>query len=221
VDMSLSSDSAPRNIPLGYNLTDVSIHFQTSSGPFLANFSSWIQGGIHKSLRVTGCETTSPHFDAPLLGETLTLHQIGNTNSLRAILANFRGETLVLDSCAGFDDTLMEWLSRSDGIQGAEGGTFAANSVDHIRIKNCTDFTSDALRRLVAVRHRAAYRENEAILPSTKVRNIDILNVTGTAPVLEPEDQVWFMMNPDVVEVCWYREEPDGLSMHMFDNIED
>jgi len=221
VNMSLSSDSTPRNIPRGYNLTDVSIHFQTSSGPFLADFLSWTQGGIHKSLKVTGCETTSPHFDAPLLGETLTLHQMANSSSVRAILANFQGATLVLDSCAGFNDTLIEWLTRSDGIQGAEGDTFAAKSMDHIRIKNCTDFTSNALRHLVVVRHRGAYKQNEVVLPSTNVRNIDILNVTGTAPVLEPEDQVWFAMNPDVVEVCWYREERDGLSMYMFDNIED
>ena len=184
VNMSLSSYSTPRNIPRGYNLTDVSIHFQTSSGPFLTDFLSWTQGGIHKSLKVTGCETTSPHFDAPLLGETLTLHQMANSSSLRAILANSRGATPVLESCAGFNNTLIEWLSQSDGIQGAEGGTFAAKSMDHIRIKNCTDFTSDTLRRLVAVRHLAACKENEAVLPSTNVRNIDILNVTGTAPVL-------------------------------------
>lgn len=220
VGMSLSSDSTPRIIPGNYNLSDISIHFQTSSGPLLADFLSWAPGRIHKSLRITGCETTPPHFDTPLCGETLTLHQMDDSSSLRAILANFRGATLALDSCAGFDNTLIKWLSQSDGIQGAEGAAFAAKSMNHMRIKNCTNFTSGALRHLVAVRHRAAHRANEAALP-TKVKNIDFLNVTGTAPVLKPKDQAWFVMNPVVTEVCWYREDPDGVSMYMFDNIED
>jgi hypothetical protein len=221
VGISHSSDSTPRIIPRSYNLSNVSIHFQTSSGPFLADFLSWTHGGIHKSLRITGCETIPPHFDTPLCGETLTIHHMADSSSLRAILANFWGATLVLDSCAGFDNTLIKWLSQPDGIQDAEGATFAAKAMNHIRVKNCTNFTSDALRRLVAVRHRAAYRGNEAAAPSTNVENIDFLNVTGTAPVLKPKDQAWFVMNPNVAEVCWYREEADGLTTHMFDNIED
>ena len=221
VGMSLSSDSTPRSIPHGYNLSDVSIHFETSSGPFLSDFLSWTQGGIDKSLRITGCETIVPHFDTSLRGELLALGQIAESSSLRTILANFGGATLSLDSCAGFDNTLIKWLSQPDGIQGEEGATFAAKSMDHIRIKNCTNFTSDALRHLVAVRHSAVYRRDRAVPSSFNVKNIDFLNVTGTAPVLERKDQVWFLTHPDVAEVCWYREEPDGLTTYMFDNIED
>ncbi|KIM45680.1 hypothetical protein M413DRAFT_345656 [Hebeloma cylindrosporum] len=219
VAMSLSPDSTPRTIPRTYNLSDVYIHFEASSGPFLVDFLSWTQGGIHQSSTITGTETI-PHFDTALFGKTLTLHTIPDSASLRAILENFWGETLVFDNCDGFDNTLIQWLFQPNGIQREERANFAAKMLNYIRINSCTNFTSNALRRLVEVRHTAS-RKNEAALGTIVAMNIDVLNVTGTAPILEPNDQSWFTMNPDVVEVTWYREEPDSYSMYMFDNIQD
>ena len=217
VGMSLSSDSTPRTITNTYDFSDTYFHFDTSSGPFLVEFLSWTQGRVYHSLEITKCGIIPTHLDIPLCGSRLTLRGISDSSSLRTILANFRGTTLTLEGCAGFDDTLIKWLSQPDGIQCPDGDAFAAKSMNHIRIRNCTDFSSDALRRLVAARHRAAPRSNQ-VPTSTDVKEIYCLDVIGLAPVLKPKDQVWFAMNPDVVEVCWYREEPDGLSTHMFDN---
>ena len=200
-NLSLSYDTPKKEIPRTYSLYPDTVNLHNLSGPFLYEFVCWMnRNDIINQVRISDSTMSlQPIIHIPIAGHFLKLCNIPTSVSMSTILGTFNTPTLHVTTCPGFDNTVVEWLTKKDAVPGPSGKTFAMETMEHLEILDCINFGSCDMRRLVQTR---AF--------SNRVAPIEHLVVSGNSPVLSDSDMDWYKRNSDTVEVSWIREWDGG-----------
>lgn len=114
----------------------------------------------------------------------LTFDEIDDGDSICRLLTRWRGGVLHMQNCPGFNDDVLEMLGEASYYD-EEHSTFNASNLFQLRLENCHNFSTLALREMVERRIEALINEPEQEL--TKICTISGQNV----PALRQEDRDW------------------------------
>ena len=113
----------------------------------------------------------------------LTFKNIPRNAKLERVLELWSGDELWIDSCPCFDDTVVDYLSKVTGSNGA----CPSPGLRSLSIHNCDNFTFALIKRLVEMRKelgRTSADDDPDVL--------DSLSVSGRSPPLSQEELLWF-----------------------------
>ena len=146
------------------------------------------------SIYINRC--TIPWIDCSLISSYLYLDNIGYIHNISNILWVWQGSHLSLESCAAFDDDLLDRLED-------EGRNWCLKLLTDLTLKNCINFTSAGLRKLMMLqRAMAAAEDNEVMLGR--------VSVEGGRLSLWEDDISWFRQQRGSTDVSWTIIHPDG-----------
>ena len=141
-----------------------SICFDTTFGSFIETFLRLLGNAYIASITISNCLTPVHYsFGSLIRHNSLNLDNIHTHTAMRM---DFPSNQLRVTNCTGFDNELLKWLAQTRTVPsgivvniavdtGAERreGIFAAKNLGAIRIHNCNNFRSPALRHLMETRH--------------------------------------------------------------------
>lgn len=141
---------------------------------------------------------TIPWIDRPLNSAYLHLDNMGYIHNISNILWVWKGSHLSLDSCASFDDDLLDRLED-------EGRHWYLKSLTDLSLKDCINFSSTGLRKLMMLqRAMAAAAEDVGHV------TLDRVSVEGGRLSLWEDDISWFRQQRGSTDVSWTIIHPDG-----------
>ncbi|KIM45693.1 hypothetical protein M413DRAFT_8793 [Hebeloma cylindrosporum] len=208
-NLSLSYDAPEKVIPRTYRLSTRSIYLHEISSPFLYEFFRWLKHDeIAEVIRIGDSTISPPPTDhIPIAAHCLELSRITTSSSVRAILSILNTSSLRVIGCPGFDDSVIEWLTKGDSVPGLSGKkTFAMENTEHLEILESVNFSSPVLRSLIQIRAHAASERIKADPTSQGVICIRYMEVSGNCPGLSDDDMVWYTENSEIVYVRWVRK---------------
>jgi F-box-like len=139
---------------------------------------------------------TIPWIDCSLVSTYLYLDNIGYIHNISNILWVWQGSHLSLDSCAAFDDDLLDRLED-------EGRNWCLKLLTDLTLKDCINFTSAGLRKLMMLQRAMAAAEDNQVM-------LDRVSVEGGRLSLWEDDISWFRQQRGSTEVSWTIIHPDG-----------
>ena len=147
-----------------------------------------------ESIFINRC--TIPWIDCSLVSTYLNLDNIGYIHNISNILWVWQGSHLSLDSCAAFDDDLLDRLE--DG-----GPNCCLKLLTDLTLKDCINFTSAGLRKLMTLQRAMAAAEDNQVM-------LDRVSVEGGRLSLWEDDISWFRQQRGSTDVSWTIIHPDG-----------
>ena len=139
---------------------------------------------------------TIPWIDCSLVSTYLYLDNIGYIHNISNILWVWQGSHLSLDSCAAFDDDLLDRLED-------EGRNWCLKFLTDLTLKDCINFTSAGLRKLMMLQKAMAAAEDNQVM-------LDRVSVVGGRLSLWEDDISWFRQQRGSTDVSWTIIHPDG-----------
>ena len=139
---------------------------------------------------------TIPWIDCSLVSTYLYLDNIGYIHNIANILWVWQGSHLSLDSCAAFDDDLLDRLED-------EGRNWCLKLLTELTLKDCINFTSAGLRKLMMLQRAMAAAEDNQV-------TLDTVSVEGGRLSLWEDDISWFRQQRGSTDVSWTIIHPDG-----------
>ncbi|KAF8969592.1 hypothetical protein BDZ97DRAFT_208381 [Flammula alnicola] len=133
-----------------------------------------------------------------------------NDDSLYNIISIWNnGDCLEVASCPAFNDEFLHWLGeeREDGKVEAE-----QNQIKLLQVRDCTNFTAGALRRLIDILNDSARLDLLEREPVTRLLEV---MVSGRGPALDVEDLEWFRKNSGATGVRWKVDGADGSKVFL------
>jgi hypothetical protein len=139
---------------------------------------------------------TIPWINCCLNSSYLYLDNIGYMHNISNILWAWRGSHLSLDSCASFDDDLLDRLED-------EGRYWCLNLLTDLTLKDCINFSSAGLKKLMKLQRAMAAAEDSQV-------TLDRVSVEGGRLSLWEDDINWFRQQRGSTDVSWTIIHPDG-----------
>ncbi|KAG2753017.1 hypothetical protein P692DRAFT_20816647 [Suillus brevipes Sb2] len=172
----------------------ISMNLEDLSGEALSEIIGYVDSAP-ATTRISRCAITTCHHS--LISNGIAFHDLSADQDLMVPLANWRGRTLSLVSCACFhDDFLRDMI---DG--GPHDQSFACKGLKELYLVNCTKFSPRLLKTMVLKRRKLArrsifWRRDQETLDWTfpNVAPITLISVDG-GPALSKEDREWFDKN--------------------------
>ncbi|TFK38362.1 hypothetical protein BDQ12DRAFT_683525 [Crucibulum laeve] len=147
-----------------------------------------------RSLHITN--SSLQFLNSPLVS-TITLEKIPSSSEiLSRYLSAYTWCDLTLIDCPAFDDQSLEMLMK-----------WSPNSLRVLRIKNCPNFTVDALRELVKLRKRERIGMGTSRMPWER-SGMQWLSVSGSGPELSLDDARYLEDNVETFH--WNTQREDG-----------
>ena len=120
-------------------------------------------------------------------------------------MISWSGIALNIDSCPGFNDAFLKWITEP--VRLVEAGRDPtllqkppAYDLESLTIVNCQSFSSTAFRHFIEARNIAAHRTTQQIEEanlrerSISIRKVESVTVEG-GPVLAESDRIWLEKN--------------------------
>ncbi|KAF8956829.1 hypothetical protein BDZ97DRAFT_2079566 [Flammula alnicola] len=213
-NLSMAYRPRRRKLESRYNLNTSALYFDDVSSDFLAEFFRVVEG-MPECVRLSHCSIPPITPSRPLDCWFLVLENIpGSTSSaidddsFYNILSAWSGSELTVLSCASFDDELLEWLVQQ------QDGDFPADKLMTLGVRDCPNFTADAMRRLVEMRSDKSKVKPDIVGGRTVLRE---LWVDGEGPTLQDEHTEWFIKNAKKTTVRWQEvDNADGTVISTF-----
>ncbi|KAF8817243.1 hypothetical protein BYT27DRAFT_7153379 [Phlegmacium glaucopus] len=139
---------------------------------------------------------TIPWINRPLNSSYLHLDNLGYIHNISNILCVWQGSHLSLDSCASFDDDLLDRLE--------DDGRLYLKSLTDLTLKDCINFTSAGLRKLMMLQRAMAAAED------IEQMTLHTVSVEGGRLSLWEDDISWFRQQRGETDVSWTIIHPDG-----------
>lgn len=143
-----------------------------------------------------------PHVPQPIY---LELVDVPIDQDIEDFLCFWDGEVLAIRDCQGFNDGILSLFAEE-----VSPPYHICPTLRELHIQNCINFSGRGLRRMAEMRMDfASRRENESL----NLSHISRVFVSGTGPVLEAEDAVWFRSH--LKAFVWSTVQPSGGSCHL------
>ncbi|PPQ97565.1 hypothetical protein CVT26_002351 [Gymnopilus dilepis] len=153
-----------------------------------------------------GCEI--PHIGHLPTSYSLQLTDViddQSGTSLRNAVISWSGIALNIDSCPGFNDAFLKWITEPAGlVEAGRDPTLLqkplAYDLESLTIVNCQSFSSTAFRNFIEARNIAAHRTTQQIEEanlrgrSISIRKVESVTVEG-GPVIAESDRIWLEKN--------------------------
>jgi len=150
---------------------------------------------ICNSIFINRC--TIPWMNCALNSSYLHLDHMGYIHNIANILCVWQGSHLSLNSCASFDDDLLDRLED-------EGRNWChLKLISDLILKDCINFSSAGLRKLMTLQRTMAAAEDVGHV-------FDRIYVEGGRLTLWEDDISWFRHQRGSTDVSWTIVHPDG-----------
>lgn len=137
---------------------------------------------------ITNCVLEDEHI-FPLFCQHLCLDTIGVDGHLSSLLKSWNGITLDFTNCPGYDDAVLETLGS---VWPNDPSNFIVDSLMEIISTGCSNFSIEALKRLVEHRNRTVDYADPEWWKKINAPEIDSIIVEGYGSDLSNGDRRWF-----------------------------
>ena len=192
-NLSLAYEPGVSTTDLKYSVKPTSLFLDNLGENFLAEF---FERSILSCDSICINRCTIPWINRSLASTYLYLDNIGYIHNISNILWAWQGSHLSLDSCASFDDDLLDRLED-------EGRNWCLNLLSDLTLKDCINFTSAGLRKLITLQRAMAAAEDSQ-------GTLDRVSVEGGRLSLWEDDISWFRQQRGSTDVSWTIIHPDG-----------
>lgn len=124
----------------------------------------------------------------PLFCQHLYLDAIDVHGHLPSLLEWWNGTTVDFTNCPGYDDAVLETLGSAKLRQ----SRFNASSLEEISSTGCSNFSIEALKRLVERRNRTVDYTDQEWWKKVEAPGLDSVTVKGHCSDLSTGDRHWF-----------------------------
>ena len=176
-----------------YSVKPTSLFLENLGESFLAEFFERTILSCD-NLFINRC--TIPWIDRPLNPTYLHLDNMGYIHNICNILWAWQGSHLSLDSCASFDEDLLDRLED-------EGRHWCLKTLTDLTLKDCINFTSAGLRKLIMLQRAMATEDIGQV-------TLGRVSVEGGRLSLREDDISWFRQQRSSTNVTWTIIHPDG-----------
>lgn len=193
-NLSLTYESEVPTTDPKYTIKPTSLFLDNLGENFLAEFFDRTILSC-ENIYINRC--TLPWIHHPLNSTYLHLDNLGYIHNISNILWVWQGFHLSLDSCASFDDDLLDRLED-------DGRHWCLKSLTDLTLKDCINFTSAGLRKLMMLQRAMAAAED------IEQTTLDRVSVEGGRLSLWEDDISWFRQQRGSTDVSWTIIHPDG-----------
>lgn len=192
-NLSLAYDPGIHTTDPKYYVKPLSLFLDNLGENFLAEF---FERTILSCDNIFINRCTIPWINCSLNSTYLHLDNLGYIHNISNILCVWQGSHLSLDSCASFDDDLLDRLED-------EGRNWCLRFLTYLTLKYCINFTSAGLRKLMTLQRVMAAAEDVG-------QTLDRVSVEGGRLSLWEDDISWFRQQRGSTDVSWTIIHPDG-----------
>ena len=139
-------------------------------------------------ITITNCVLDDENI-FPLFCQHLYLNAIGVDGHLSSLLQSWNGATVHFANCPGYDDVVLETLGSVNPDDPSE---FNASWLEGIISTGCSNFSIEALKRLVERRNRTVDYADPEWWKKVDAPKLDSIIVEGYGSDLSTGDREWF-----------------------------
>lgn len=137
---------------------------------------------------ITNCVLEDEHV-FPLFCQDLYLDAIGVDRHLPSLLQSWNGTTVHFANCPGYDDAVLETLSS---VKFNDPSRYAVSGLSEIISTGCSNFSIEALKRLVERRNRTVDYADPEWWKKVEAPELYFIRVEGYGSDLSTGDRQWF-----------------------------
>lgn len=137
---------------------------------------------------ITNCDLEDEHI-FPLFCQDLYLDTIDVDGHLPSLLQSWNGITVHFTDCPGYDDAVLETLGS---VNPNDSSRFNASWLKEITLTRCSNFSIEALKRLVERRNRTVDYADPEWWKKVEDTELDSIIVEGYGSDLSTADRQWF-----------------------------